>query len=914
MKARMKTFSMTIIFLLSTILMTFSDIPEVRAVNDSVTLRLHYHRSDDSYDGWTVWIWNAAGGDGASYDLTGEDEFGRYAEMTVPAGATELGYIVRFGEWEAKDIDSDQFISIAEVVSGTVNAYVESRVEGCTIELSEDAVTGIKISSAGASSATEITATVTVEPAEDITGGFSIRDIDGNNLMIDHIDKSGLTYTITLSEEMDLTKTYYFSYDGTDLKISMPDYYSTPDFENLYTYEGDDLGATWTAEKTFFRVWAPTADAVSVNLYTGGAKKTDDLIETISMTSDVNGTWVAEKTGDLNGTYYTYTVSVGGSVNEACDPYARTTGVNGDRAMVLDLTSTNPEGWDLDKNPNAGMKITDSVIYELHVRDFSSDASSGITNAGKFLGIIESGTKNSSGMATGLDYLKDLGITHLHLLPSYDYATVDESRLDTDQFNWGYDPKNYNVPEGSYSTDPYDGAVRVNEYKQMVQGLHEADISVVMDVVYNHVYSADNFCFNLIVPGYFSRIDSNGNYSSGSGCGNDTASERSMVRKYIVDSVKYWVEEYHVDGFRFDLVGLIDTVTINEIIDEVHATYPDVIFYGEGWTMTTSTTKTGVTLTTQLNSSETKDFAFFSDTLRDALKGSVFNATEKGYVNGGTGKSATIMSSVLGLPNWVSSPSQVINYESCHDNLTLFDKIASSNPEDSISDRVKQNNLAAAIVFTCQGTPFMQAGEEMLRTKVNEDGTFNSNSYASSSELNALKWDSIGDAQYEAVYQYYKGLIAFRKAHPALRMMSADDVTNSIAFLKNLDSEVIAYVIDGKTSGDTAENIMVIYNPNRVETNVTLPEGEWNVCINDTTAGTEALETLTGSATVNAISCMVLVQSDTIITQDKDTAAVTDTAVEKVKNNISSVVIIIVILCVIAASVVAVLLASKKNK
>ena len=312
MRARVKTFSMAIILLLSTILMTFSDIPEVRAVGDAVTLRLHYHRADSNYDGWTVWIWSV-GGEGASYDLTGEDDFGRYAEMTVPTGATELGYIVRYGEWEAKDIDADQFISIAEVVSGTVNAYVESGVEGCTIELSDDAVTGIKVSSAGASSATQITVTVTVDPSEDITGDFSVKDVDGNNLTIDHVDKSGRTYTITLSDEMDLKKTYYFSYDGSDLKISMPDYYSTPDFESQYTYEGDDLGATWTAEKTSFRVWAPTADAVSVNLYKSGTKGTDDLIEAIPMTADVNGTWIAEKTGDQNGTYYTYTVSVGGS-------------------------------------------------------------------------------------------------------------------------------------------------------------------------------------------------------------------------------------------------------------------------------------------------------------------------------------------------------------------------------------------------------------------------------------------------------------------------------------------------------------------------------------------------------------------------------------------------------------------------
>ena len=363
----------------------------------------------------------------------------------------------------------------------------------------------------------------------------------------------------------------------------MTDNFSSAEFEAKYTYHGDDLGAVWTTDATTFRLWAPTAANVKLNLYKSGTEGADDLIEQIEMKPDVNGTWLSKKDGDLNGVYYTYLVDVNGSTVEACDPYARTTGVNGRRARILDLRSTDPKGWDKDQDPNSGIPFTDVVIAEAHIRDFTIDESTNAIHRGKYLGLIESGTKTPSGIPTGLDHVKNLGITHLHILPMYDYGSVDESRLDVPQFNWGYDPVNFNVPEGSYSTDPFHGEVRVKEVKQMVKGLHDNGISVVMDVVYNHVCDAESFCFNQIVPGYFSRIHDDGSYQSNSGCGNDTASERSMVSKYIVDSVKYWADEYHIDGFRFDLAGLIDTQTINEIVSAVHAKHPYVMFYGEGW-------------------------------------------------------------------------------------------------------------------------------------------------------------------------------------------------------------------------------------------------------------------------------------------------------------------------------------------
>ena len=364
----------------------------------------------------------------------------------------------------------------------------------------------------------------------DLNGIFTVKRADGTDIPVTGVklaNKDKNEYEVSIGTDLsgmeEITKKYSLFYEEYEYAVTMPSLYSSDEFEAEYTYEGKDLGAVWTKEKTTFKVWAPTADKVQVKRYQSGTEGADDLIETLEMTKGDKGVWAAEKEGNLNGTYYTYHVSVDGSETEACDPYAKTTGVNGNRAMVIDMSATNPAGWAADRGPNQGMSYTDSVIYELHVRDFSIDPSSGISdkNKGKFLGLTEKGTANETGQTTGLDYLTDLGVTHIHLLPSYDYATVDETKLDTPQYNWGYDPKNYNVPEGSYSTDPYNGDVRVKEMKQMVKTLHDNNINVIMDVVYNHVYDADKFCFNQLVPKYFSRTNADGTYSSGSGCGND---------------------------------------------------------------------------------------------------------------------------------------------------------------------------------------------------------------------------------------------------------------------------------------------------------------------------------------------------------------------------------------------------------
>ena len=394
----------------------------------------------------------------------------------------------------------------------------------------------------------------------------------------------------------------------------------------------------------------------------------------------------------------------------------------------------------------------------------------------------------------------------------------------------------------------------------MVKGLHDNGISVVMDVVYNHVYSGGDFCFNKIVPQYFSRVSDSGVYSNGSGCGNDTASERAMVRKYIVDSVLYWVEEYHIDGFRFDLVGLIDTETINSVMDEVHKEHPNVIFYGEGWTMSTNMTKQGYTLTTQVNSAATPEFAFFSDTIRDALKGNVFNNTEPGYVSSQGVHSGTIASCFKAMSSWSKNPSQTVNYASCHDNMTLFDRITNSTPEATVADRIRMNNLAAAIYMTSQGIPFIHAGEEMLRSKPLGDGTYDHNSYSSSDEVNNLKWADLSKEEYQQVFAYYQGLIAFRQDHPALRLTGAEDVAAYVSTLEGVTAPVVGHVIAAGAGGET-QDIAVLFNPKNEAVAVTLPEGEWTVYINGEQAGTEALAVVGGEISLAPISALVLVKT-----------------------------------------------------
>ena len=845
--------------------------------NNTVTIKLHYGRADGKYDNWNLWVWGLTT-EAKQYDF--EIENGeRVATVVVDGRATQyISFIPRHSvgenKWESQEY-GERRVMLTDIVSGTVHCYITSGTYD-TISLmeldvvKENKISAVELNYDTGKIAVSTTKIVSMDPME----AFRLVDITGQDLSIaiESIEQKGSTYILTLNKDLSLNDLYKIKINFIDQKafeeynygVSITTVYASDRFAEEFTYEGTDLGATWSKNSTFFRVWAPTAVGVSVNLYESGNDGTDDLIRSVPMVKAEDGTWTADISGDLNGVYYTYAVTRDGKTVEATDPYARTTGANGIRAMVIDLDATDPAGWDEDTNPNASRNYTDAVIYELHVRDFSIDDSSGISNKGKYLGLTEHGTKTPGGNTTGLDYMKELGITHLHLLPVYDYAStsVDETDLDTPQFNWGYDPQNYNVPEGSYSTDPYNGEVRVQEFKQMVKALHDSGISVIMDVVYNHVSDAGKFSMNMIVPGYFSRLNADGSYSNGSGCGNDTASEREMVRKFIVESVMYWKEEYHIDGFRFDLVGLLDATTINEIVDTVHAKYPDVIFYGEGWTMGTAV-EPGNTMATQANSAETPAFAYFSDTIRNLLGGE--NGKTTGFAAGAANTEGAVADNFMAKPWWTNRPTQIIQYASCHDNYTLADKLILSTGRTGVdSTIIKMNKLTAAVYMTAQGVPFIHAGEEFLREKLREDGTRCENSYNSSDYVNHIDWSNLDKAAYQATSEYYKGLIEFRQNHAALRLTSPSDIANHVTCLK-ADSGLVVMKIDGNINGEISDGIVVIFNNNSSAKTVSLPSGTWKICVNGTKAGTEVLGTAYGTVSVAGISAMVLVKGQTAV-------------------------------------------------
>lgn len=629
-------------------------------------------------------------------------------------------------------------------------------------------------------------------------------------------------------------------------------------------YTGNDLGAVYSPKMTRFKVWAPEAESVKLNLYKQG--EGDNLIEQHIMKKSANGTYVFEKQGDCNGIYYTYTVVNHGEEQEAVDPYTKAAGVNGQRGMVINLAKTNPQGFELDgyRNPE---HITDAIIYEGSVRDFTMDESSGVFHNGKFLGLTEANTTNHFGEATALDYISGLGVTHVQILPAFDFETVDEKNQKA-QYNWGYDPDNYNVPEGSYAVSPYDGAVRIQEMKQMVLALHSRGIGVIMDVVFNHTYRRDDSNLQKIVPGYYYRSDETG-YTNGSGCGNEVASDRPMVQKLIVDSLIYWAKEYHIDGFRFDLMGVLDIDTMNVIAERLKEIRPDIYLYGEGWNGGPSSLAEEKRAF-KASAKKMPGIGMFNDDIRDTIKGSVFYDDHLGFVNGGTHLENALRYGITGAvahpqvdydaygsKPWAKEPGQSINYVSCHDNYTLWDKLSVSCPEASEEKKKAMNRLCAAIVFTSQGVPFIQAGEEFLRSKpLPEKKGFAENSYNMPDTVNSIKWDNIHE--YPDMIAYYKGLMALRKAHPVFRMQSEAEMTQNLCFLSDTPENVVAYLLKGKGADDTPENILVIFNGNDEEILYNLPEGKWKILVDDKTAGADGKKIISAKADVEPLSALVL--------------------------------------------------------
>ena len=639
-------------------------------------------------------------------------------------------------------------------------------------------------------------------------------------------------------------------------------------FENYPTYNGDDLELTVDDSGTHFRLWSPKAEAVNLNLYNEGLG--GEPYQTVEMTFNKdNGTWTASLPEQLYGKFYTFKVKHDGKwLDETPGVWAKAVGANGKRAAIIDFAQTDPEGWSDDKGPKVD-NFTDVIVYEMHHRDFSMSPNSGISNKGKFLALTEQGTTTPDGEKTGIDHLKELGVTHVHILPSYDYNSVDETNLQENTYNWGYDPQNYNAPEGSYSTDPTDPTARVKEMKQMVKALHDAGIGVIMDVVYNHTAENDGSNFELTAPGYYHRHWDDGSYSDASGCGNETASDLQQMRDYIINSVKYWAKEYHIDGFRFDLMAIHDTETMNEVAAELKKINPSIFVYGEGWTAGDSPLPAEQRALKE-NVSRMTDIAVFSDDIRDAVKGHYSNAEDRGFATGKPGNEETVKIGIVAATEhpqidfskgnnskfaYASSPEMIVNYVSCHDDLTLTDKLRKSMPEATDEERMKAAKLAQTIIFTSQGTPFMFAGEEIFRDK---QGVHNS--YKSPDSINAIDWSL--KAKNRDQMDYYKGLIALRKAHPAFRMTTAEQIARHIEF-DDIDSEktpnLISYTLTGNANGDTWKDIKVIFNGSDEARTVELPEGTWEAAVKDGKIDPEArLGSFSGTATVGPRSALIL--------------------------------------------------------
>ena len=621
----------------------------------------------------------------------------------------------------------------------------------------------------------------------------------------------------------------------------------------------------YTSQSTDFSLWAPTAEEVRLMIYNEGLG--GNPTETIPMKQNTkDGVWRVSVDKDLLGKFYTFNVNVDGKwLGDTPGINARAVGANGKRAAIIDMKATNPNGWEKDKGPQV-KSPADMVIYEVHHRDFSVDSTSGIKNKGKYLAYTEKGTKNPSNQSTGIDHLKDLGITHVHILPSYDYASIDETKLEQNKYNWGYDPQNYNVPDGSYSTNPEDPSVRINEFKQMVQSLHNEGIGVILDVVYNHTFNTEDSNFERTVPGYFYRHKEDGSFANGSGCGNETASEREMMRKYMIESVLYWMNEYHIDGFRFDLMGIHDIETMNAIQAAAKAVNPNVFIYGEGWAAEAPIYPAD-SLAMKANVAKMPGIAVFSDELRDGLRGPFNNNNQAGFLAAFPGQEESVKYGVVGAINhpqiaydsvnyskvaWAEQPTQMISYISCHDDMCVVDRLKESVPNITLEQIAKLDKLGQTVVFTSQGIPFIYAGEEVLRDKKGVH-----NSYQSPDSINAIDWSR--KDKNKDVYDYYKGLIQLRKSHPAFRMGDADMVREKLEFLPVEGDNLVAYMLKDNANGDVWNDIIVAYNGRTSDATLTVPNGKYTIVCRDGKINLNGLGTSTGTTVkVPAQSALIM--------------------------------------------------------
>lgn len=827
---------------------------------DEDTLQIHYHRDDMTYDGWDAWLWTE-GKDGAAYSFNGFDEFGAISaiplESTFSADIDEIFFIIRQGgdDWTAKDYDSDQSFLLSNFVKDENNIYHVYIVSGWAGTYESADV----ISTANITRATFFDAkTVVVNANLDFT---EVKVYEDDELLTTAtLDKPNNVRRITLPESAEFASNYkvVVTFENGEVKESEIDknvLFKTDEFDAQYTYTGDDLGANYTKEKTTFKVWAPGSTSLKVRIYDSGTptsvdpEKGDDSYYEAEMTLGEKGVYSAEITGDLNGKYYTYVASNSKyTEKEVVDPYAKSAGVNGERGMILNFDTTDPEGWN--EITPLDYKKTELVVYETHVADVTSSETWTGNEANRLLfnGMAEEGTtytENGKTVKTGFDHIKELGVNAVQIIPLFDQANDEVNK----SFNWGYNPLNYNVVEGSYSSNPYDGAVRVKEFKELVMKYNQAGISIIMDVVYNHMNSLDQSSFNYLVPGYYFRYNTNGTASNGSGCGNDTASEMPMFRKFMIDSTEFWASEYKLGGFRFDLMGLHDIETMNQLVDNLQIINPNIVVYGEPWTAASTAVGSSTVLAGQANMSQYDGYGAFNDKIRDGVRGGVFEATSTGWATRDTVSSlnySDVLNGLLGKTGAISTdPNKTVNYVSAHDNNTLFDKLQLSVGEDDIELLKNLSTLSNGIVFASQGTSFMLAGEEFLRSKVKEDGTLDSNSYESSYKTNELDYSRLID--YEDVFEQYKEFIAVKTGIEAFQLDSNTLISEEVVANTTSTDNYIDLTIT-----HNSEEYRVIINP-RSGSNLTLDLSSYSEIIADN------LDTLQLSSTSSVAPCQIVI-------------------------------------------------------
>ena len=896
-----------------------------------VALTVYYYDKTGGYDGYNMWVWEMPNGNGEkhAHDFAeGTVEVEGYPgkqwkkfTYTLKNVDTSLekaiGLIVRKGDWEEKT--PDMHVDGSKIKDNKVSVYL---VKGSTnvYYTAEDAMSN-KITAAFFNKLDrvyiETSAAITdksIFKVKDETGAVlgTLNCADAANK--DVVGSTAANITLDTGKEVSFASNKRYTvvdepetkFDGdinfVGMSVAVSGLYDMDVFKS-YEYDGT-LGAEYTKEKTTFTVWSPSAVTMKVKIYETGESETGTEYD-MALVKGEKGAWTTDIEQDLDGKYYTYLVGDGTSEREIVDPYARSAGRDGKRGMILDLAKTNPEGWANHKRPDARGSYSNAIIYEAHIRDLTMDKSSNVSDdhKGKFLGLTE--TSADPEKSTPLDYIKALGVTELHILPMFDFASVKETFNKATyqetyedeaerQYNWGYDPLNYNVPEGSYSTDPANGEVRVKELKQMIMALHAAGIRVIMDVVYNHVSDATGSNFQALMPNYYFRTNADGSFTNGSGCGNDTASERAMYRKFMVESVNYWADEYKIDGFRFDLMGLHDHVTMNKIYDTLAEKNPDIMIYGEGWVMGTMEETEDLKAANMYNAKYMPNIAFFDDGTRDTLKGGGFGMKidAKGFIEGNKNDGAVYMGALggtdvkpsifskAGKRTFAANPTQNINYVSCHDNSTLWDKINASAKGSNLDTKKAMNRLAATAVLTSQGPAFFLAGEEMLRTKptteenkfdnrpekwADEDYYFADNSYKSPDSVNAIDW-TLATTNADMV-DFYKQLIQLKKNSPMFRISTKDKLAECLTI-------VDTKLVDGMTSyavkdPDSNEYAVVLFNATDKAADIQIPQATYSVYVNgDKANATQALSTFTGNSfNVGAFSAVVMKSND--ITADK---------------------------------------------